>query len=71
MDKWTFTRILDKAARAGLIKGLLQDFRGGIVSLQYAEDTILFSSAETSHLVNLKHVIMWFETDITDESQFL
>jgi hypothetical protein len=29
--------------------------------LQYADDTILFSSAEFPHLVNLKHVIMWFE----------
>ena len=57
-----FTRMLDKAASAGLIKGVLQNFRmGGIVSLQYADDTILFSSAETNHIVSLKHVIMWFE----------
>jgi len=57
-----FTRMLDKAASARLIKGVLQNFRmGGIVSLQYADDTILFSGAETNHLVSLKHVIMWFE----------
>jgi hypothetical protein len=31
------------------------------VSLQYADDTILFSSADLTYLTNLKHVIMWFE----------
>jgi hypothetical protein len=50
--------MLDRAAGVGV----LQDFRvGGIISLQYADDTILFSSAELPHLLNLKHVIMWFE----------
>jgi hypothetical protein len=54
--------MLDKSAKCGLIQGVLQDFRvGGIVSLQYADDTILFSSADLAHLNNLKHVIMWFE----------
>ena len=54
--------MLDKLARSGLIQGVLQDFReGGILSLQYADDTILFSSADFSHPYNLKHVIMWFE----------
>ena len=54
--------MLDKSARSGLIQGVLQDFReGGILSLQYADDTILFSSADFSHPYNLKHVIMWFE----------
>lgn len=32
-----------------------------MVSLQYAHETILFSSAEENHLYNLKHFIMWFE----------
>jgi hypothetical protein len=54
--------MLDKSARSGLIQGVLQDFReGGIMSLQYADYTILFSSADFSQLSNLKHVIMWFE----------
>jgi hypothetical protein len=38
------TRMWRKAAREGHIKGLLTDFReGGIVSLQYADDTIVFA----------------------------
>jgi hypothetical protein len=57
-----FSRMLDKSARSGLIQGVLHDFReGGILSLQYADDTILFSSADFSQLLNLKHVIIWFE----------
>jgi hypothetical protein len=31
------------------------------LSLQYADDTIIFSSANSSHLSNLKVVLMWFE----------
>ena len=54
--------MLDRATRAGLIQAILQDFReGGNISLQYVDDTILFSSANLSHLLNLKHVIMWFQ----------
>lgn len=57
-----FSRMLDKSVQGGLIQGVLQDFRvGGIVSLQYVDDTILFSSADLTYLTNLKHVIMWFE----------
>ena len=38
-----FTKMLTKAANQGIISGLLTDlFEGGIVSLQYADDTILF-----------------------------
>ena len=38
-----FTRMLAKAARGGLISGLLCDFcPGGVFSLQYADDTLLF-----------------------------
>jgi hypothetical protein len=56
------TRMLDKAARSGLVKGMLHDFReGGILSLQYADDTILFSSTDISHLTNLKHILLWYE----------
>jgi len=41
------SRMIDRAVDRGLVKGLLGDFRrGGIVSLQYADDTILFSKAE-------------------------
>jgi hypothetical protein len=35
-----FSRMLKRDVDRGLIKGLLEDFRsGGIVSLQYADDT--------------------------------
>jgi hypothetical protein len=54
--------LLTKASNRGFIKGLLEDFRpGGIISLQYADDTILFSKAEESVLRNLKCVLMWYE----------
>lgn len=56
------SRMLDKAARSGLVKGMLHDFReGGILSLQYADDTILFSSSDISHLTNLKQILLWYE----------
>lgn len=39
-----FTKMLSKAANQGLIEGFLSEMlAGGIVSLQYADDTILFS----------------------------
>jgi hypothetical protein len=54
--------MLDKAAKSGLVQGVLRDFRkGGILSLRYVDDTILFSSSDPLHLNNLKHTIMWFE----------
>lgn len=54
--------MLGKVGNNGHIQGVLQGLKvSGVISLQYANDTILFSSVETSHLFNLKHVIMWFE----------
>jgi hypothetical protein len=39
-----FSRMLMKAAKQNLISGLLpQVLDGGIISLQYANDTLLFS----------------------------
>ena len=41
------TRMLKKASEQGPITGFLTNFReGGVISLQYADDTILFSSIE-------------------------
>lgn len=41
------TRMLMKGANMGLIRGLGFDFRdGGVISLQYADDTILFSDID-------------------------
>ncbi|WVZ90240.1 hypothetical protein U9M48_036556 [Paspalum notatum var. saurae] len=33
----------------------------GIIALQYADDTIIFSSAKKGHLSNLKCILLWFE----------
>ena len=53
---------LKKASEQDLIRGLLTDFReGGVISLQYADDTILFSSIEDQHLKNLKCCLVLFE----------
>jgi len=51
-----------KGAKLGLVKGLASGFREeGIIALQYADDTILFTDVEESHLVNLKSILLWFE----------
>lgn len=56
------SKMLAKATSKGLVRGLLEEFKmGGIVSLQYADDTILFSKAEESVLKNLKCILMWYE----------
>jgi mannosylglycoprotein endo-beta-mannosidase len=57
-----FSKMLSKAASRGTVQGLLEGFRvGGILSLQYADDTILFSSANEIHIRNLKCIMMWYE----------
>jgi hypothetical protein len=39
--------MLYKAERGGLIRGMMPNLRsGGVVSLQYADDTILFSDPD-------------------------
>jgi len=56
------TRMLSKVVENNLIGGLLTDFKdGGVVSLQYADDTILFSDCDGTHLRNLKCCLAWFE----------
>lgn len=56
------TRMLIKGGSEGLIRGLGSNFSdGGIISLQYADDTILFSDVELEHLLYLKVILMWFE----------
>jgi hypothetical protein len=56
------TKMLAKAASKGLVAGLLVQFRpGGILILQYADDTVLFSDADNDSLRNLKCMLMLFE----------
>jgi hypothetical protein len=55
-------RMLAKVSREELVSGLLGEFRlGGILSLQYADDTLLFSTPNYSSLKNLKEMLMLFE----------
>jgi hypothetical protein len=54
--------MLDRSAGKGLISGLLGDFRpGGVMALQYIDDTLIFSSTDDRCLRNLKGVLMLFE----------
>jgi hypothetical protein len=47
--------MLQKRAEKGTIKGIAENYRvGGIVSLQYADGTILFSRIEEEYTRNLK-----------------
>jgi hypothetical protein len=58
----SLTKILTKTSRKGLVRGLLENFRpGGILALQYVDDTLLFSSCDISSLRNLKCILMLFE----------
>jgi hypothetical protein len=57
-----FTRMLMRAARRKLISGLLpQTEPGGILSLQYADDTLLFLENSLEKAVNLKWLLVCFE----------
>jgi hypothetical protein len=55
------TIMLQKGAEKGIIKGIAENFRvGGIVSLRYANDTILFSRIDEEYTRNLKSIVIWF-----------
>jgi hypothetical protein len=57
-----FTRILMRAAGNGQIKGLLQSLNEtGVVSLQYADDTLLFLENNLAVARNLKWLLSCFE----------
>jgi hypothetical protein len=56
------SKMLAMAVGVGLIAGLLEEFRHVVViTMQYADDTILFSSCEDVCLTNLKVILMLFE----------
>jgi hypothetical protein len=58
----TLTIILAKTAKAGLIRGLCSDVcPGGVILLQYEDDTILFVDDDVSLASNLKYVLTCFE----------
>ena len=57
-----FSRMLMKAARQGLISGLLpQVVEGGIISLQYTNDTLLFLENNIEKASTLKWFLVCFE----------
>lgn len=57
-----FTKIVNKAAKKGLIEGLLTDaFEGGVVSLQYADDTLLFLKNDVTKAAHFKWLLACFE----------
>jgi hypothetical protein len=57
-----FTKMLAKAATSNLIQGLLpQVVHGGIVSLQYADDTIIFLEPDIHMARVLKWILTCFE----------
>ena len=57
-----FTRMLMRAARVNLVSGLLpRAANGGILSLQYADDTLLFLEDDLEKASNLKWLLVCFE----------
>ena len=57
-----FTRMLSRSAFLGLIRGLCKNFcPGGVISLQYADDTILFLENNRDTARNMKLILTCFE----------
>jgi len=57
-----FTRMLMKAARINLVSGLLPRVaEGGIISLQYVDDTLLFLEDDLHKTNNLKWLLICYE----------
>jgi len=55
-----FTRMLIKAARSNLVSGLMpQVIEGGIISLKYADDTLLFLENDIEKANNLKWLLLF------------
>ena len=56
-----FTRMLIKAARSNLVSGLMpQVIEGGIISLQYADDTLIIMEGCSRQLLFLKALLNSF-----------
>lgn len=57
-----FSKMLTKGSQAGLIRGLCPELvRGGVMCLQYADDTLLFLENDTRVALNLKWILTCFE----------
>jgi hypothetical protein len=55
------TKMLIKAANANLIQGLSANSMAKVISLHYADDTILFSGIDPTNLQNLRCILAIFE----------
>jgi hypothetical protein len=57
-----FTRMLMKAARTNYISGFMTSiYPGGVLSLQYADDTLLFLKHDLVSASHLKWIMVYFE----------
>lgn len=57
-----FSKMLDRAANNNLISGLLTNLRpGGVISLQYADDTLIFLENNLEKAQHLKWILALFE----------
>lgn len=57
-----FSKMMIKGTRAGIIRGLCPELiPGGVVSLQYADDTLLFLENNEEMAINLKWTLTCFE----------
>jgi hypothetical protein len=66
------TRMLAKASSGGLVRGMLCNFRpGGVLALQYVDDTLLFSSYDSVSSRNLKcNLMLFFKKSLRYEDTF-
>jgi hypothetical protein len=55
------TKMLIKATNLNMIRGLSANSRTQVISLHYADDTILFSDIDPTHLQNLRCTLAIFE----------
>jgi hypothetical protein len=59
---YILTRMLQKANRCELIEGLGNDLiDGGVISMQYRDDTFLFMAKNEDYAKNLKWILSCFE----------
>ena len=57
-----FSKMLIKGSNQNLIRGLCPRFNpGGVVCLQYADDTLLFLENDREVATNLKYIMTCFE----------
>jgi hypothetical protein len=57
-----FSRMVNKGSSSGMIRGLCSHLvPGGVVSLQYADDTLIFLERDERNAINMKWLLTCFE----------